>query len=834
MDDVPTQRVAADGSEAATVCLPLPPLEFNRYELLRELGRGGTGVVWMAHDRILGAQVALKTLRPEITSEPSALRELKSEVLINRTLSHPHIVRTYDFVSSDRSSAISMEFVSGTNLHRLKSERPNGFFDCEEIERWMLQLCDAMEYAHQRGVVHRDLKPANLMIDEQGNLKVGDFGIGQTATETLHGLTRKSSGTPPFMSPQQTMGERAVPADDIYGIGATIYDLLTGDPPFFRGAIREQTLAKVAPSMSDRRKELNRNGKAIPARWEAAVASALCKEASGRPASAAAFRVLLADRPTASLPVPARRRAPPLGKTAAAVAAVTAALVAAAFAGWRLRSAVSRTLGFAPAAPSASAPASPSAFAPAVPPPRAAAPASGPPAPLAGAAAGAPAPSFSDDGFAGIDRLVRSGSVSADEATWIRRALVGQQGEFEQALATRLVVRHTLTPAQWRAYSALTPPADPTVAKLRPLLMAGQIRENEFPWLAAALENEKGAAEAQLAFHLVDLHDLSPADWRSRTALYPPPPVDPIVAKVKPWLDARRLSAAEADWVEAALRGGKSPAEKSLAEDLIDGGRLTPFQWRAKTALEYPLSAVAGNPGAWPPALDLPLSATVTLRLLRVDPGTFLRGTPADEPGRRNNEPLPSPVRIDQPFYLGVTEVTQAQYTAVMPRNPSYWRGHPDWPIDQVDWQSLTGSDGFLERLNRRLDSMIGGALVADLPTNDEWEFACRAGTQGSFYTGTSITDVQRDANLDRLANYDQTDEGSPQAVGSFQPNAWGFYDMLGNVSEWCRDRFIRGGSWQSNAAGCRIGWQTQSSEDADTDPSPTQGFRLLLRTKSP
>ncbi|HEY3756722.1 MAG TPA: bifunctional serine/threonine-protein kinase/formylglycine-generating enzyme family protein [Opitutaceae bacterium] len=846
MDDVPTQSVAANGSDAATVCLPLPPLEFNRYELLRELGRGGTGVVWMAHDRILGAQVALKTLRPEITSEPSALKELKSEVLINRTLSHPHIVRTYDFVSSDRSSAISMEFVSGTNLHRLKLERSHGFFETEDITHWVLQLCDAMEYAHQRGVVHRDLKPANLMIDEQGNLKVGDFGIGQTATETVHGTTRKSSGTPPFMSPQQTMGERAMPTDDIYGIGATIYDLLTGDPPFFRGAIREQTLAKVAPSMAERRKELGREGRAIPAHWEAAVALALSKEAAGRPASAAAFRTML----LAGAAVPPPPAAPPgrrhVLQNALLLAAALVTLAASGFVGWRLRGALSRSLGLVSAPHAARAPrplpsgrvapeTTGSSVSPAT--PSAASQGNAPAAPVRFAgdatgsisAAGTYAPS---QGFDVVDNLQRSGAITADESLLIRRALIGQHGDFEQALATRLVVRHSLSPTEWRAYSGLVAPASPVVRQLRPLLMAGQIHENEFPWLAGALNNEKGAAEADLAMHLVSMHDLSPADWRSRTALYPPPPVDPIVAKLKPWLETRRLSPGEVDWIEAALRGEKSPEEKALAQDLIERGRLTSFQWRAKTALEYSLSAFASSPNSWPPAVDLPLSATLTMRLLRVDPGTFIRGTPLDEPGRRNNETSPTAARIDRPYYLGVSEVTQAQYTAVMPRNPSYWRGHPNWPIDQVDWQSLTGADGFLDRLNRRLDSVIGGALAADLPTNDEWEYACRAGTQGSFYTGTMIEGLQRDSTLDQLANYNRTDDGSPQPVGSYLPNSWGFYDMLGNVAEWCRDRYIRGGSWQANAAGCRIGWQTQSNEDADSDPSPTQGFRLLLRAK--
>jgi formylglycine-generating enzyme required for sulfatase activity len=433
-----------------------------------------------------------------------------------------------------------------------------------------------------------------------------------------------------------------------------------------------------------------------------------------------------------------------------------------------------------------------------------------------------------------LDRLAASTQISHDETDLLQRALAGQQGDTEKTLAERLVMRQTLSPEEWRDYSALAAPANPVVAKLRPLLAAGEIREKEFSWLATALAGGKGGAELTLAQRLVDLHDLTPAQWRAQTALYPPPPVDPVVEKVKPFFVSGRITAGERSWLEQVLRGKKGAEELALAAELLDRKTITALQWRARTSLAYPYPAAEAldDPAHWPPAIDLPLNGTTGLRLLRVEAGVFLRGTPKGELGRRNNEPLPSPVRIEQPYYLGVTEITQAQFTAVIPRNPSYWRGHADWPADQVDWQSLCGPGGFLDRLNRRLGRNPGNALVADVPTSDEWEYACRAGTQTSFYQGGAIADLQRDPTLDHLANYGRSDSGTPVPVASFAPNAWGFYDMLGNMAEWCRDRVIRGGSWQSNAAGCRIGWFTQSNPDADTDPSPTLGFRLVLRAK--
>ncbi|HEY5078715.1 MAG TPA: serine/threonine-protein kinase, partial [Opitutaceae bacterium] len=204
-DDKPTQRASSDSNASSRS--QKPEVIFGRYELVGELGKGGMGVVWLARDQELNTKVALKFLREEMTSEADALRELKGEVIINRDLSHSNIIKTFDFVTNGRAAAISMEYVSGTNLHKLKAQRPGKFFDVEDIKAWVMMLCNAMHYAHQQKVVHRDIKPANLMINERGELKVGDFGIGRTVADTVNRVTKNSGGgTPPFMSPQQTMG----------------------------------------------------------------------------------------------------------------------------------------------------------------------------------------------------------------------------------------------------------------------------------------------------------------------------------------------------------------------------------------------------------------------------------------------------------------------------------------------------------------------------------------------------------------------------------------------------------------------------------------------------
>ena len=813
-DDLPTQPVSRENGDTPTMPTPKKEVVFSRYELHGELGKGGMGVVWLALDRELNAKVALKFLREEMTSEADALKELKGEVIINRDLSHPNIIKTFSFETNGRTSAISMEYVNGVNLHRLKKlaepearrvglppANPAGFFEPEDIKRWVWQLCDAMDYAHRQRVVHRDIKPANLMINERGELKVGDFGIGRTVADTVNRVTKNAAGTPPYMSPQQTMGERALPADDIYSIGATIYDLLTGDPPFFRGAIRDQTLMKVPPSMTERRQELGRVGKPIPPEWEKTVAACLAKEAADRPPTAQAVREMLEGKLVlrAGSAVPKSSKASWVKWAGLAGVLVVAAAVGATFLQMK------RSLGASGPAKSAEAAKTPEAVKP----------------PDSATAPKTP-----------LEEMTEAGKLTAGEAEAVNAALLGKQGEYEKSLAARLADGHSLPPEDWKNFSSMVPPGNETVAKLRPLLAAGVIHENEFPWLQAAMAGGKGEEEKAIALRLVEQKTLPVEDWRKQTELYPRPK-DPFLEKVKPLIAAGAVVQAEGQWLRDSLAGEKGDAEKTLAGNLVDEKNLTPGQWRARTTYSYALKDDAViDPARLPPAIDLLLGGSTNVRLLRIDPGAFVRGSPREELGRRTNELLPDRVTIEKPFFLGIYEVTQAQFAAVMPRSPSYWRGNPTWPIDQVDWQTLTGSKGFLARLNQLLKSQWGGALVADLPGEDEWEYACRAGTQTSFNSGKNISNIDTDSALDQLANYNRASGGTPRPVGSYQPNAWGFYDMHGNVSEWCQNRFLRGGSWQAKAANCRVTWRTQISTDAS--PSNQVGFRLVLRYRPP
>lgn len=289
MDDY--DKTAAN--RAAGQCL------FDRYTLIRELGRGGMGIVWLARDEKLERDVALKFLPETVSRDPNAVDDLKRETRRALELTHSNIVRIHDFVDDAHSAAIAMEYVDGASLAKLARGRPDRICTLREIEGWLQELCEALDYAHIRAkVVHRDLKPANLMVDGQGHLKITDFGISAPLTDSTTKVSKapRTLGTLVYMSPQHLMGRRPAATDDIYSLGATLYELLTGKPPFYTGLIDLQVQKSVAPSVAERRVELGVGGEPVPATWEKTIAACLAKEPADRPQSAGEVRERLARK----------------------------------------------------------------------------------------------------------------------------------------------------------------------------------------------------------------------------------------------------------------------------------------------------------------------------------------------------------------------------------------------------------------------------------------------------------------------------------------------------------------------------------------------------------
>jgi WD40 repeat protein/tRNA A-37 threonylcarbamoyl transferase component Bud32 len=214
------------------------------YEILGELGRGGMGIVYKARHRRLNRVVALKTLRIGLDGDAEAQARFRREAVAVARLQHPHIVQVYEVGGEDRLCPhLALEFVGGGSLVDRFAGTPQ---PPAEAARLVGVLAEALHFAHERGIVHRDLKPANVLLAEDGTPKVTDFGLAKELGDPQgHTRTGAVLGTPSYMAPEQAEGRKdvGVPAD-VYAVGAVLYDLLTGRPPF-KGATALDTLEQV-------------------------------------------------------------------------------------------------------------------------------------------------------------------------------------------------------------------------------------------------------------------------------------------------------------------------------------------------------------------------------------------------------------------------------------------------------------------------------------------------------------------------------------------------------------------------------------------------------------
>ena len=261
----------------------------GRYLLAQVLGQGGMGVVWLAKDQRLGEWLALKFLPPEVRHDAVALDDMRRETLKSRRLTHPNIIRIHDFYEAPGEAPfISMEYVDGDNLSNLRLAQPGRVFKWEYLAPLVRQLCEALHYAHEEKIIHRDLKPSNMMLDGRGRLKLADFGIAATVNDTMSRISvAKASGTLTYMSPQQLDGGTPKVADDIYALGATLYEFLTSKPPFYTGDIPHQVRTFAADPLAQRLSDFNLANDVPPAA-AAMVMACLAKDPEQRPPSARA------------------------------------------------------------------------------------------------------------------------------------------------------------------------------------------------------------------------------------------------------------------------------------------------------------------------------------------------------------------------------------------------------------------------------------------------------------------------------------------------------------------------------------------------------------------
>ena len=202
----------------------------NRYRLEREVGRGGMGAVWLGMDTLLRRPVALKQIgKLPGEDEPDAAR-VRREARVSAMLNHEHVVAVFDLVESGEQPWLVMEYLESENLaQRIRREGPA---EPDEAARLVTQAADALAAAHRAGIVHRDVKPSNMLVTRDGLLKLGDFGIARAKSDVTLTQAGFVTGSPSYLAPEVAAGQSATPASDVWSLGATLYHVVEGEPPY--------------------------------------------------------------------------------------------------------------------------------------------------------------------------------------------------------------------------------------------------------------------------------------------------------------------------------------------------------------------------------------------------------------------------------------------------------------------------------------------------------------------------------------------------------------------------------------------------------------------------
>ena len=202
----------------------------NRYEIVKSIGEGGMANVYLANDKILDRKVAVKVLRGDLSSDDKFIRRFQREALSVSNLSHPNIVEVYDVGEEDGEYYIVMEYIEGKTLKQLLKKRES--LTLTEVIDIMTQLTDGISHAHESYIIHRDIKPQNIMIQDDGRIKITDFGIAMALNATQLTQTNSVMGSVHYLPPEQASGKGATVKSDIYSMGILMYELLTGTVPF--------------------------------------------------------------------------------------------------------------------------------------------------------------------------------------------------------------------------------------------------------------------------------------------------------------------------------------------------------------------------------------------------------------------------------------------------------------------------------------------------------------------------------------------------------------------------------------------------------------------------
>ena len=736
----------------------------NRYEILRPLGEGGMGKVYLAKDKRFGEMVVVKI--PTMEASDKDLKDrFMLEIKSSRKLQHAHIVPISDWGEIESIPFLVLRYLSGGSL-RDRITDAQGYYKpmpLEGLNQWLPQIASALDFIHTKNWVHQDLKPDNILFDEAGNPYLADFGIAKALEGAPMGVKTTMGafvGTPQYMAPEMHLGEDIGPRTDQFGLAVLVYEALAGKIPF-AGKTTEAIFEEI---MQDKAKPMYELVPGISVEKSNALMKGITKEPRDRYGSCMEF-----------------------------ANAVTGSMLARGSS-----SAVSET------------------------PTRVVIPRTRIETPKKADIPGTRIETPSKPEIAGT-RIEKSGSrpdVRLRSEDYLR-----SEGLLLEELCKNLVASGKVTKELFLAARKFCKSNDVT-GILGVVLLTEKI---ETIVKTGHVSKEISQEIVSLARDILGLGVPVIAGIRMET------PSKPEIAGTRlerSGVKAPVLEQTEENSEEALLherrRGKKGNSRQVYVLAAVVG-------WIA--LLGIILIIALGGKKVTPEVVVVDLGKGIKLEMVLIPAGKFVMGSPVLEKGRFDIEKQHE-VTLTNPFYMGKYEVTQKQWITVTGNNPSKTVGD-ELPVTNVSWEDC---QEFINKLNAKPN---GGYR---LPTEAEWEYACRAETSTAYSFGNKITS--------KHANFMDSKEGKPKEVGRYKPNTFGLYDMHGNVWEWCEDwladyppgavtdpkghekkesRVLRGGSFKSDEPSCRSSYRHRGVPDYKF---LSNGFRLAmtadLRTDPP
>lgn len=781
----------AHPAEASTHLALEPGSTLGPFRIVRLLGRGGMASVFEAHEGALDRKVALKVLHMALLEGPAFADRFRREARVVAQLEHPHIVPIYGYGIDNETPWMSMRLLPGGSLHDHLTGVPMPVARALVVLR---QVAAALDFAHRRGVIHRDVKPQNILLDEDGTPYLADFGIARMVESTT-ALTASGAvlGTPTYMAPEQGSGVTVDHRCDVYSLGVIAYQMLVGEVPFRADTPVAVLLKHIqepvpVPRLPD-----------LPQAAVDALLKCMAKRREDRWGSAAEFvraleagagRHLTQPGPPAPPPPPPSPAPRPAAPTPVPV----------------------RT------APGPEVPSLP-------PPPRRRRPPVEPtmdderPAPAVAPPSPAPAAGRIWPWAAGLAALglLAVGTMAAVLVLrpwqWLGPRPAASAAPTPEPTSGPVAAPVPEPSPEPTAPSSVAPSSPATAPVAAPTTATLSILSKE-PGSTLSLDGRPlGAARARLAV---------------------PPGTHRVVASKRGCQDAVMDVEAGAG---QALEVEVTPVCATTAAVAVVLPSAAP-----PTPLPPPTTAPAGAPPAGAPASSR-VNPVDLQTYVRVAPGTFRMGCARGDAGCDARDELPHDVTLSEGFWIGQTETTLGAYKRFaaaagrsLPPPPAY---DPELSQDRLPVVRVTWADA------EAACSWAGGRL----PTEAEWEYAARGGKADTLFPWGNDAPSCRQGSPSGAA-HGACGERSPWPVGSFAPNGFGLYDIVGNVWEWCSDwyreayygvspgvdppgpaqgkeRVIRGGSWNLSRAYLRLSYRNRAAPT--TQDNQQLGFRCVL-----